>query len=45
MEKKEYVAPKMEIVDMDLQGVLLCESGCSDEPAEDEMTDYTGNLW
>ena len=31
MEKKEYTAPKMEIVDFEHQTNLLCES-CGDQP-------------
>lgn len=30
--KKEYMAPEMEVVEMDYENRLLCESNCDDVP-------------
>lgn len=30
IEKKEYVAPQMSVVELNSQGCLLCESDCND---------------
>ena len=31
MMKKEYSAPKMELVDFKIQNAILCGSGCEDD--------------
>ena len=41
MEKKEYKAPKMEIVDFEYQTILLDASG---EPVEECDSDYCDEL-
>ena len=40
MMKKEYQAPKMEVVDYNLQNTILC--GSSDEPCDAEYCDEVG---
>ena len=42
MEKKEYKAPEMEIVDFDYQTSLLCES--CEEPVSCDGGDYCDEL-
>lgn len=42
MEKKEYKAPQMTILDMKLQASLLSCSDCKDGPDEKEYDDELG---
>ena len=41
MMKKEYKAPKMEMVDFDLQNTILCASG-NEEACDAEYCDELG---
>lgn len=46
MEKKEYFAPKMEILEIETEAALLCNSEpCGTILSEDDDGEYTGNLW
>lgn len=46
MEKKEYIAPKMDVLEIDTEASLLCSSEpCPAFVSEEDDGDYTGNLW
>ena len=42
MMKKEYKAPKMEIVNFNLHNPILCGSGCEDDVDENNWNDELG---
>ncbi|MBR6317577.1 MAG: hypothetical protein IKR75_04035 [Fibrobacter sp.] len=39
MMKKEYSAPKMELVEFKIQNAILCGSGCEDDVDENNWND------
>ncbi len=39
--KKEYMTPEMDVVEMDYENRLLCESNCSEPETTTPFTDKT----